>query len=287
MTVPPGARPGNGRTRSENDTMSLKTAVKRRLSPQQWKILRRVVNGLRSVGRGGNLDRLARIHGTDKAGSHDYVQHYMTHLAPRRMKPIRLLEIGVGGNEDPVGGGGSLRMWKRYFPFGRIYGIDIHDKSFLEERRIRIFRGDQADAGFLRRVVQETGALDVIVDDGSHVSAHVIASFTALFPSLKAGGIYVVEDTQTSYWPEFGGAPPGQSGTPTSMNFFTRLAHGLNHAEFAGPDDEPTYLDLNVTAVHFYHNMVFVYKGSNPVPPGAREARQAAVEACAARRAQV
>jgi hypothetical protein len=244
--------------------MDLIDAVKRRLTPRQWIALRRVVNGLRTIGRGGNLDRLARIHGTDKLGLHSYTPHYATHFRALRFKPVRLLEIGIGGYDDPYVGGGSLRMWKRYFPFGRIYGIDIHDKRCLDERRVRTFQGSQDDCDFLRRVVGETSALDIVIDDGSHVSAHVIASFTALFPCLNDGGIYVVEDTQTSYWPDFGGDRHDRPEAATSMNFFKRLADGLNHSEFAVPGYEPTYLDLNVSSMHFYHNMVFVYKGANP-----------------------
>jgi hypothetical protein len=242
--------------------MNLKERARHRLSPRQWLALRRAAYRLRSVGRGGDLDCLARIHGTDKCGLHRYTPHYAAHFEQRRLEPVRLLEIGIGGYDDPWLGGESLRMWKRYFPSGRIYGIDIHDKSRLDERRIRTFQGDQADPDFLRRVVEDTSALDIVIDDGSHISEHVIASFTALFPSLKDGGVYVVEDTQTSYWPDFGGHRPDQPGAPTSMEFFKRLADGLNHSEFGLPGYEPTYLDQHIESLHFYHNMVFVYKST-------------------------
>jgi hypothetical protein len=244
--------------------MHMKDAVKRRLTEQQWIAFRRLVNNVRAAGRGGNLDRLACIHGTDKFGLHRYTPHYAAHFGRLRFKPVRLLEIGIGGYDDPYDGGGSLRMWRRYFPFGRIFGIDIHDKSPHDERRIRTFQGSQADAAFLRRVVDVTSALDVVIDDGSHVSEHVIASFTTLFPYLKDGGIYVVEDTQTSYWEDFGGDRHDRPEAPTSMNFFKRLADGLNHSEFRVPGYEPTYFDLNISSMHFYHNMIFVYKGANP-----------------------
>ena len=47
--------------------------------------------------------------------------------------------------------------------------------------------------------------LDIIIDDGSHINEHVIRTFQYLFPKLKPGGIYVVEDTQTSYRQDYGG----------------------------------------------------------------------------------
>jgi hypothetical protein len=36
-----------------------------------------------------------------------------------------MLEIGVGGYDSPISGGESLRMWKTYFPFAKIFALDI------------------------------------------------------------------------------------------------------------------------------------------------------------------
>ena len=136
------------------------------------------------------LVELARKHGTDKWGAHRYAQHYHRHLEHLRDEPVNLLEIGVGGYSDPAQGGKSLRMWKEFFPQGRIFGMDIHDKSPLEEDRIRIFRGDQGDPASLRRVAEQIGRLDIVIDDGSHLSEHVITTFETLFPLLEPQGIY-------------------------------------------------------------------------------------------------
>ena len=113
-----------------------------------------------------------------------------------------------------------------------VAGIDLHDKSRHAERRLRIFQGDQTDGAFLRRVVGEVGPPDLVVDDGSHVSAHVIATFRALFPLVREGGLYVVEDLHTSYWPEFGGAPPGTPDAATSMRHFQALTDDLHAADW-------------------------------------------------------
>jgi len=129
----------------------------------------------------------------------------MTHLNKFKYKRINLLEIGVGGYEDPYSGGESLRMWKKFFPFGKIFSLDIYDKSSLQENRIQIFKGSQVDKDFLEKVTAEIGEINVIIDDGSHINKHVIETFKLLFPKLKDGGIYVIEDMQTSYWKDFGG----------------------------------------------------------------------------------
>lgn len=219
-----------------------------------------LVERLRVRWRRRDLVFLARHFGTDKWGRHWYARHYERHLAPFRKRAITLLEIGVGGYEDPRAGGESLRMWKAYFPRARVFGLDLYDKSALQEDRIRIFQGSQDDPAVIERLVAETGPLDVVIDDGSHQNAHVLRSFDLLFPHLREGGIYAAEDLQTSYWPKFGGSLDPDA-RDTSMAAFKRLADGLNHAERIRY--QPTFLDRNVRAVHFYHNLVFVERGPN------------------------
>ncbi len=179
-----------------------------RLSAEQKERLKRFqatrFRGLQSVlGRllfGRNLRALAVMNATDKWGSHWYATHYEQHFARFRRKPIKLIEIGIGGYEDSWDGGGSLRMWRTYFARGLICGIDICEKSCHREKRIKTFQGSQIDFEFLRGVIDEIGSPDIVIDDGSHINAHMIASFQFLFPLLKPGGVYVMEDLQTSYW---------------------------------------------------------------------------------------
>jgi len=212
---------------------------------------------------GSNLKALAVINNTDKWGSHWYAGHYETHFAGLRRKRINLLEIGIGGYDDPGLGGGSLRMWRTYFPKGRIYGVDIYDKSLHNERRIKTFKGSQADEGFLLHVIGSIGHVDIIIDDGSHLNEHVLRTFAILFPRLGENGVYVIEDTQTSYWPEYGGSSNDLDRADTVMGFLKKLADGLNYAEFKRSGYQPTYYDKHIVSMHFYHNIVFIQKGSN------------------------
>jgi cephalosporin hydroxylase len=154
-------------------------------------------------------------------------------------------------------------MWRRYFPRALIVGLDYFDKAAHEERRIRIFRGDQSDADVLHRIVHEIGRPDIVIDDGSHVNSHVIKSFEVLFPLLAANGLYAIEDTQTAYWPEFGGDSEDLQNPRTSMALMKKLVDGLNHEELRRSAYQPTYYDLNITAIHFYHNLVILQKGLN------------------------
>jgi hypothetical protein len=212
---------------------------------------------------GTNLNMLATVNYSDKWNGHWYTQHYQRHFAPLRHKRLNLLEIGVGGYEDPELGGGSLRMWRTYFPRSMIYAIDIYDKTPHNERRIKIFKGSQVDEQFLSRVVDEIGSIDIIIDDGSHLNDHVLKTFHYLFPRLSDNGIYVVEDTQTSYWPSWGGSSEDLNLRSTSMGFLKTLIDAVNYEEFERQNYQPTFFDRNIVGLHFYHNLVFVQKGRN------------------------
>ena len=213
-----------------------------------------------------DLTKLAELYQTDKTGSHYYTPHYQSHFEKLRNNSLNLLEIGIGGYDDPVAGGNSLRMWKAFFPKGRIYGLDIYDKSRHDENRIKTFRGSQIDEQFLIGIVKEIGKVDIIIDDGSHVNDHVISTFKILFPMLDTNGIYVIEDTQTSYWDTAAGQQWGGStlldASHTTMNFLKGLIDGLNYEEFIH-HYEPSYFDRHVVGMHFYHNLVFIMKGIN------------------------
>ncbi|MFT5639386.1 MAG: cephalosporin hydroxylase, partial [Paracoccaceae bacterium] len=123
------------------------------------------------------LSRLAVLNGTDKFGYHDYTPNYHRLLHHLRDKPIRLLEIGVGGYGDEDRGGESLAVWRDYFPNAKIIvGIDIQRKTMDLGPRVEILQGSQVDPEFLEQVQKDHGPFDVIIDDGSHRTEHVIES---------------------------------------------------------------------------------------------------------------
>jgi hypothetical protein len=241
----------------------IKRPVRKLLSERQYQALRYKVLGKIHT---NNLDKLAQLFATDKFGYHFYTQHYQRHFERLKRKPINLLEIGIGGWNNPQAGGNSLRMWKAYFPKADIYGIDIQDKSYHNEKRIKTFKGSQENEEFLKSVIDEIGQPDIIIDDGSHYTHHVIKTFKILFPSLKQNGIYVVEDLQTSYWhsteDEDWSGSEDVNAPHTSMNFFKSLVDGLNFEEYRHIY-EPTYFDRQIIGMHFYHNLLFIEKGLN------------------------
>ena len=76
-------------------------------------------------------------------------------------------------------------------------------------------------------------------------------------------GIYVIEDTQSSYWPGLGGDSQNLNNPGTTTGFVKSLTDGLSHAEFFRPGYTPNYYDKNITSIHFYHNLIFIYKERN------------------------
>lgn len=238
----------------------IKVFLKKWLTVEQRQMLRRRIIVPFAT---GNLTLLAKVYETDKTEVHFYTTHYMTHFRRFRNKNVKILEIGVGGYEHKRKGGNSLRMWKKYFPFGKIYGIDIYDKSALQENRIKIYQGSQVDKEFLDKTIDEIGILDIIIDDGSHLNEHIIETFKILFPKLKDGGLYVVEDIQTSYWDDCGGDCKDLNNPKTAMNFFKSLTDCLNHQEIPDENYKETYFDKKIVSMHFYHNLIFIHKGNN------------------------
>ncbi|MFI2372078.1 hypothetical protein [Streptomyces sp. NPDC018833] len=213
-----------------------------------------------------HLTDLAVRHGTDKwSFLHQYTQHYQRHFAPLRDRRVKICEIGVGGYGDAEAGGGSLSMWKEFFPRGLVYGVDIADKRVLDRPRITTIQADQSDPEALRSMAEKFGPFDIVIDDGSHMSPHVISSFKTLFPYLTENGIYAIEDLHGSYWPElFGGSEDDLNSPDFTVGFLKQLVDGLNHEELLEREKRAAQsTDKLIKGIHFYHNLAFIDKGRN------------------------
>ncbi|MCR4334665.1 MAG: class I SAM-dependent methyltransferase [Patescibacteria group bacterium] len=140
----------------------------------------------------------------------NYFGEYDLMFEKYKNRQLRLLEIGIQG-------GGSLYTWKEFFPQAKIIGIDIDEScKQYEGENVKIYIGSQEDGDFLKMVEKNEGPFDIVIDDGGHTMKQQIITFKTLFPLLKEGGIYVIEDLHTSYWYEFGGKR-GRSYTAISL----------------------------------------------------------------------
>jgi hypothetical protein len=129
-----------------------------------------------------------------------YFDIYERHLSRFRDKSPVMIEIGVMG-------GGSLAMWKEFLgPGSRIIGLDINpDCKAHEADGIEVFIGSQDDPAVIDRIFSKYPRVDIVLDDGSHFMQHMIDSFELMYDRVQPNGVYLVEDTHTCYWKEYGG----------------------------------------------------------------------------------
>jgi hypothetical protein len=188
-----------------------------------------------------------------------YFDIYERHFERFRGTAPVMLEIGVYG-------GGSLAMWKDYLgPGAKIIGIDIDPSCKVHEGDgIEIFIGSQDDPALIASVLEKYPAFDIVLDDGSHEMRHMIASFNLLYGHVKPRGVYMVEDTHTCYWPEFGG---GLKAEASFMEFVKHKMDELNavHSRDAVPVSDFTRSTDSITS---YDSIVVFEKR----PQGKRQA---------------
>lgn len=186
-----------------------------------------------------------------------YFDIYEKHFSRFRGKNINILEIGVQN-------GGSARMWRDYFSTGnncvRIFGVDVNPKcKALEEEGIEIFIGSQEDRAFLRDLKNKIPPVDILIDDGGHTMNQQIVSFEELFDFVKDEGVYLCEDTHTSYWEEFGG------GKNSFINYTKNLIDELN-AYYAKKNSALSVTNFTKTAysITYYDSVVVIEKRIRP-----------------------
>jgi len=207
---------------------------------------------------GGELEKLVFRH--KRRVLHKWLQFpaiYEKEFAIYQNTAVKMLEIGVFK-------GGSLELWCKYFGDGAtIYGIDNNPECAglcNEPNQVRI--GSQADPAFLSSVVDEMGSPDIILDDGSHVSSHQEVSFRCLFPQLKTGGLYVIEDLHTAYWPGFYEGGYRRKGTAIELaKTLVDDMHGWYHNKGQRLGNK-----TEIASVRFYDSIVVIEKGDIPMP---------------------
>lgn len=196
------------------------------------------------------------------AGIHkwvDYFEVYHRLLAGFRGRPIKFLEIGVQN-------GGSIKMWREYFgPEAKIIGVDIDPAcKNIEAENIEIWIGDQSDPGFWEDFCETHPNLDVVIDDGGHSMHQQLTTFNSLFPCLNNFGLYLCEDTHTSYFPSHGG---GMGRTDTFHERIKQLIDGMHawyHAPLAELDQE--YWAKNLYSISFFDSVVALEKRFKNIP---------------------
>jgi hypothetical protein len=215
------------------------------------------------------MDQLALSAGTDKSSSyHHYTQIYSQYFADLKQKPITFLEIGIFR-------GASVKFWEQYFPNADLHFIDCTSEYLqYQSQRSKYHFMDQTNRKALQDLGKSVGGFDIILDDGGHTMQQQIISFQSLFPYVKSGGMYIIEDLHTSYWSSYGGhgsIENPKSGQDTAIDFCKNLVDDLNfrgaRSGCADPNKFPEHLQSSLTeyqahiySIHFYDSVCIIKK---------------------------
>ncbi len=136
--------------------------------------------------------------------STDIIQRYLAFF--REKMPKNIVQLGVFR-------GGSVGFLSLLAKPERLLALelDTEKQEFLDsfirheslEESVRVEYGvDQADYATVDRLAREFigdgRSIDVVFDDASHMLSSTRGSFEALFPLLRPGGAYIVEDFATA-----------------------------------------------------------------------------------------
>lgn len=218
---------------------------------------------------------LAELHADNNGKVSDkweiFVSIYERIFKELRNSKVKILEIGVQN-------GGSLEVWSKYFKHANlILGCDIDPMCGIlkyRDQRITVLVGDATAEQTRQRILAHSNEFDIIIDDGSHQSRDVLNAFLLYFPMLNPGGIFVVEDTHTLYWDEFGG---GLRRKDSVKEFFKDLTDVINYEHWRDDvrinDFISSSFDLQSTAfiadgwvesIEFYNSMIVIKKSLQP-----------------------
>ena len=224
---------------------------------------------------------IAKRFGTDKY-QHGYTKVYYEIMNKKRKENINIFEIGIYL-------GNSIRLWDNFFPNGKVCGIDngrllpnsstnlgqsnenpseddrkllqensiiSQDFSWIETLKIKCFIADQRSNEQLKNAFKHFGCdtFDYVIDDGHHFQEHQQKSLGILFPVVKSGGYYIIEDIceyedlkNGSFW----GQKKDDATDSTDYLFMEFLKTGIFKSDYIS-EDESKYIIENIGDIFLY-----------------------------------
>lgn len=167
---------------------------------------------------------------------------YNQKLSPLIGEDLKFLEIGVQG-------GSSIKKWRKMSWSWEVHGVDIDENCKGDNIHI----GDQLDKNFMKQFE----GFDIVIDDGGHTWKQQIETFEQLFPTMRKGALYVIEDLHTSFWNEFA------DYHISTVDYFLQLVPHLNYKEandhnrLAG---RHPLKNLGIKSIEFYPSIIFITK---------------------------
>jgi hypothetical protein len=198
---------------------------------------------------------------SDKHYWHRYSRFYQRHFSTLEGVSC-ILEYGVFQ-------GASIAWLRRMFPEAEIFGVDILPPrpEWPSGPGITYLTADQSDrpgiAGMLRSLDR---VFDVVIEDGSHIPRHQAICLAETFPLVRPGGLYVLEDLQTSHARHAVYREHCAPGTPNALNLLltierlraigaTLCSHDVEQLTATGPftPADARRLDELIADVEIFH----------------------------------
>lgn len=153
----------------------------------------------------------------------NYFEIYQQLLSPYRNKAVTVVEVGVAD-------GGSLHMWRSYFGVdARIIGVDYNPASLkLVEDGFEIYIGNQSDVDFWKKLFDEIGAVDILIDDGGHSNLQTLTTLISSLDKINDGGMIIFEDTHASYMSLY--------ANPSKYSFICQAKKAIDHLHSRSPN---------------------------------------------------
>jgi len=192
---------------------------------------------------------------TDKV-THGYTRVYHEIMKKDRDKEIDFFELGIFL-------GNSLKLWYNYFKKGNIYAIDngriskVNSFSWIDNDRITCSKADQREISDLKKAFEHFGCdkFDYILDDAHHFQEHQQKSIALLFPTVKPGGYYIIEDVidredmlTGSQW----GAVK-EDCTDATDHIFEQFMAGKELKSDYMTDEQIEYIVSNIDDIYLYN----------------------------------
>jgi hypothetical protein len=218
-----------------------------------------------SLTRVDELTYLADKFGTDKGtlfSSHGYTRIYKRLFDRIRYNELTLVEIGLhrldadqrrasnaaeGVTTAAALSAPSLEMWRVYFPRAHIYGLDIDDFSKVRIQNCTIMRGDMSSHKDLGRLTRTIGKpIDILIDEASHLSHHQQIALGSVFPHIRSGGIYIIEDL---HWQD---PTLERENVPKTRDILRRLQiDGVLESPFMSREQQ-SYVQENLSSLRLF-----------------------------------
>ena len=169
-----------------------------------------------------------------------YLDYYNEIFLPFKNKNISLLEIGIQN-------GGSLQTYLNFFKNAEmIIGCDIDNKCEnlnYDDKRIKIIVGNINSNEIYNKISSLNNQIDILIDDGSHITSDIIISFIKYFSIIKPGGVYIIEDLHCLYdsysTKHYGG---GILNENSAIHFFKKIIDVINSEFWTNKISLQTYL---------------------------------------------